>query len=96
MYWYRFEKILYVNEIIFDNIYGLKNIIFIKIVIILGIKVSVCFWIWVVVWKILIMSLIIRVSSNKGSDIIKIVYMFFFVNEMINFLFIVYYLLKIY
>lgn len=56
-----------------------------SMVIIFGIKVNVCFWIWVVVWNILIMRFIIRVSISIGVLVSSDVYIVFLVRFIINF-----------
>lgn len=54
-------------------IYGMVKISILIMVKILGIKDKVILLIWVVVWKILINSFIIKFVSNIGKEIIKVI-----------------------
>lgn len=83
--WFKLENSFVVNERMVDSIYGLKKIRVRRIVMIFGINVKVCFWIWVVVWNMLMIKLISKVIVNNGLLIISVMYMVFFVIEIINF-----------
>ena len=56
------------------SIHGPKNISAANTPTIFGMKVSVCSWIDVTVWKILIIRPIRRDTSNNGNDVINRVY----------------------